>query len=107
LPYPHFVQDPDEWGIGTVRYRRLVPKDAYVSDLAKRTLTNLYNERPTWLELAHRAVDEAVFDAYGWNPALSDDEILAALLELNLERSASGGPKQDAVGPADEVGDEG
>jgi hypothetical protein len=28
---------------------------------SKRTLTNLYNLRPTWLELAHERLDEAVF----------------------------------------------
>ncbi len=32
--------------------------------LKKRTLTNLYNERPMWLRLAHRALDEAVLAAY-------------------------------------------
>ena len=32
--------------------------------LKKRTLTNLYNERPTWLRLAHKALDEAVLAAY-------------------------------------------
>jgi len=74
-----------------VRYPHLVAKDAHVFDLAKRTLTNLYNERPTWLDLAHRALDEAVFDAYGWDPSMTDEQILAALLELNLERSSSGG----------------
>ncbi len=43
--------------------------------LRKRTLTNLYNERPTWLRLAHKALDEAVLNAYaatdpagGWDP---------------------------------------
>lgn len=43
--------------------------------LKKRTLTNLYNERPTWLRLAHKAHDEAVLNAYaatdpagGWDP---------------------------------------
>ena len=55
--------------------------------LKKRTLTNLYNERPTWLDLAHRRLDVAVFAAYGWDPAMSDDDLLAALLALNLERS--------------------
>ena len=55
-----------------------------------RTLTNLYTQRPTWLELAHRKLDEAVFDAYGWPPPgdLSDEEILSRLLALNLERAA-------------------
>jgi hypothetical protein len=55
--------------------------------LQKRTLTNLYNARPTWLEIAHRKLDEAVLDAYGWPHDLSDDEILARLLELNLARA--------------------
>jgi hypothetical protein len=65
----------------------LVPRDAErAKQLAKRTLTNLYNERPTWLANAHRRLDEAVFVAYGLSPDLSDDEILAKLLELNLRR---------------------
>lgn len=53
----------------------------------KRTLTNLYNQRPTWLELAHKKLDDAVFAAYGWENTLSDEEILERLLKLNLERS--------------------
>ncbi len=52
----------------------------------KRTLTNLYNLRPTWLELAHKRLDDAVFTAYGWKNDLSDEEILEKLLSLNLER---------------------
>ena len=69
----------------------MVPKDAHVFDVAKLTLTKLYNKRPTWLDLAHKALDEAVFDAYGWDPSMTDEQILAALLKLNLERSASSG----------------
>ncbi|MBI5565797.1 MAG: hypothetical protein HY870_12955 [Chloroflexi bacterium] len=53
----------------------------------KRTLTNLYNENPTWLQLAHRKLDDAVLDAYGWSHDLGDDDILARLLALNLERA--------------------
>jgi type II restriction/modification system DNA methylase subunit YeeA len=53
----------------------------------KRTLTGLYNARPTWLDLAHQRLDEAVFAAYGWKSDLSDEEILEKLLALNLERS--------------------
>jgi type II restriction/modification system DNA methylase subunit YeeA len=52
----------------------------------KRTLTNLYNARPTWLDLAHKRLDAAVFAAYGWKSDLSDEEILEKLLSLNLER---------------------
>jgi hypothetical protein len=91
-PWARYVCDPDERGVGTVRYPRLVPKDeACAKQLAKRTLTNLYNERPTWLELAHRKLDAAVFAAYGWDPAMSDEAILEALLALNLARSAEEG----------------
>lgn len=56
-----------------------------------RTLTNLYNRRPDWLTETHRKLDAAVFDAYGWPKDLSDDEILARLLALNLERAAGQG----------------
>jgi len=52
----------------------------------KRTLTNLYNARATWLDLAHKRFDEAVFAAYGWKSDLNDEEILEKLLSLNLER---------------------
>ena len=54
---------------------------------SKRTLTNLYNARPTWLDLAHKRLDQAVFAAYGWKSDLTDEEILEKLLSLNLERS--------------------
>ncbi len=57
------------------------------TDTKKRTLTNLYNTRPTWLDLAHKRLDEAVFAAYGWKSDLTDEEILERLLSLNLERS--------------------
>lgn len=86
-PWARYVHDANEQGIGTVRYPRVVPKgDKEAEQLAKRTLTNLYNERPTWLDLAHRRLDEGVFAAYGWEPSLSDEEILARLLALNHER---------------------
>ena len=89
-PWARYVVEPNARGIGTVRYPRLVPKDEDAAKaLAKRTLTNLYNERPTWLDLAHKKLDEAVFAAYGWSPDLSDDELLAKLLALNLERATA------------------
>lgn len=58
--------------------------------LKKRTLTNLYNERPAWLENAHRTLDEAVAAAYGWPADLQDEEILARLFALNQERASLG-----------------
>ena len=57
-------------------------------ELKKRTLTNLYNARPTWLDNAHRKLDRAVFDAYGWPHDIADEQILERLLSLNLEREA-------------------
>ena len=66
----------------------LNPPGASEAELKKRTLTNLYNQRPTWLDLAHRKLDQAVFAAYGWPEGLTDEEILERLLALNLERAA-------------------
>ena len=79
----------------------LNPPDASDAELKKRTLTNLYNARPTWLDNAHRKLDAAVFAAYGWPAApsiakhsgqgLTDEEILERLLALNLARAAPAG----------------
>lgn len=55
--------------------------------IGKKTLTRLYNKKPTWLVLAHDDLDKAVFDAYGWPHDLADEEILEHLLALNLERA--------------------
>lgn len=55
--------------------------------LQSRTLTNLYNERPTWLDAAHRALDIAVAGAYGVDPEASDEALLIYLLGLNREYS--------------------
>ena len=58
------VEQRDAW---------LNPPGASEAELKKRTLTNLYNQRPTWLDLAHRKLDAAVCDAYGWPHDLSDE----------------------------------
>ena len=68
---------------------RIIPRPQHEADLKKRTMTNLYNQRPAWLDNAHRELDEAVAAAYGWPVDLSDDEVLGKLLELNLERAAA------------------
>ena len=61
------------------------------ADLAKRTLTNLYNARPTWLAQAHERLDAAVLAAYGWPAHIDRDELLTRLLALNLARSDAPG----------------
>lgn len=69
---------------------RILPKnEAAAVILKKRTLTNLYNERPRWLDNAHRDLDAAVAAAYGWPADISEDDALAELLKLNHERSTS------------------
>ncbi|MEO7794372.1 MAG: hypothetical protein ABIV06_06310 [Thermoanaerobaculia bacterium] len=89
-PWKRFVHAADARGIGTVRWPRIVARDAEAAKkLAKRTLTNLSNERPAWLDLAHKKLDEAVFAAYGWPSDLTDEQILERLLALNLERAAA------------------
>lgn len=79
-PPPKLVEQRDAW---------LNPPGLSDAELKKRTLTNLYNERPDWLDAAHKRLDAAVFDAYGWPHVLTDEEILARLLALNLERAAT------------------
>jgi type II restriction/modification system DNA methylase subunit YeeA len=67
---------------------RILPKDeAAAAILKKRTLTNLYNERPAWLAMAHKALDDAVADAYGWPRDLSDEQVLEHLFTLNQARA--------------------
>ncbi len=69
------------------RQRWLHPGNLPAKALKKRTLTNLYNQNPTWLQHAHTRLDHAVLDAYGWPHDLSDEEILERLLALNLARA--------------------
>jgi type II restriction/modification system DNA methylase subunit YeeA len=87
-PWSRFVVDPDARGMGNVRYSRVEPRDDdCAKKLAKRTLTNLYNERPAWLRNAHAKLDAAVAAAYGIDLNLTDDQILENLLALNIERA--------------------
>ena len=113
-PWSRYI-DPksvdQEIGIGNVVYPRLEPRDAdCAAKLKKRTLTNLYNERPAWLDLAHKKLDAAVAAAYGWPADLSDEQILEKLLALNQERAAEETkaakvkkPKTSRVKHADEM----
>ena len=98
FPWPPGQEPPDDPRVQAIaaaaqelnqlRENWLNPPGASAGELKKRTLTNLYNQRPTWLQHAHRKLDTAVFAAYGWPPDLTDEDILARLLALNLERAA-------------------
>jgi len=70
---------------------RIIAKLGHEAVLKKRTLTNLYNAHPAWLDNIHKELDAAVATAYGWDdytPAMPDEEILARLFALNQERAA-------------------
>jgi hypothetical protein len=91
---PATVEDRGAFKVGTVRYPRLVARDAAcAARLKDHTLIKLYNARPAWLANCHAALDAAVAAAYGWPADLTDDAILERLLALNLERA----PRESAI----------
>ncbi len=47
-----------------IRQSAIMERATKDTKLKKHTLTNLYNERPTWLKLAHEQLDRAVLAAY-------------------------------------------
>jgi hypothetical protein len=55
-----------------VRQSAIMAAAAKDAPLKKRTLTKLYNERPTWLKLAHERLDRAVLAAYAATDAGGD-----------------------------------
>jgi len=87
--------NPSEWveripEVVTGYPDRIIAKPGHEADLKKRTLTNLYNARPAWLDNIHKELDAAVATAYGWDdytPAMPDEEILARLFKLNQDRA--------------------
>jgi len=58
-----FADVPEE-ARALIRHSAIMARAAKDPKLKKRTLTNLYNERPTWLKLAHEQLDRAVLAAY-------------------------------------------
>jgi len=95
FPFPRPTEEQRE-AIAAASRRLAELRDGWLNppglsdtDLAKRTLTNLYNERPTWLAQVHEHLDATVHDAYGWPPDLPGNEALARLLELNLSRESA------------------
>lgn len=93
--WTHTVPEVVPLGLAASPYPdRTVPTPGFEKELAKRTLTNLYNQRPAWLAAAHAQLDAAVAAAYGWGDYtadMPDDEILRRLLALNLQRSTPPG----------------
>ena len=102
FPFPHPSADQraeiEKWARHIVQVREhLLAADP------KATLTGLYNDvvklraepdaaHPvSALKTAHDRLDQAVAAAYSWEWPLAEDEVLARLLALNLERSATPG----------------
>ena len=76
--------------------RHPVPRDDdAAAELKRRTLTRLYNTSPQWLLDAHAHLDAAVAAAYGWDPAISDDDALRELLALNAARQPLDGVRSN------------
>ena len=98
---PEFVKEGQPLARGFPAPLR--PRNAAMGKkLQKRTLTALYNARPSWLAEAHAALDRTVLAAYDWPAALSDDEVLAKLLALNLKRPASTSTSGEGTSEQDE-----
>ncbi len=79
---PEWVEWIDEPAPGYPK-RPVARDEAAAKHLKTRTLTNLYNARPQWLDDAHAALDAAVAEAYGWDADIPTDAALEKLLTLN------------------------
>lgn len=88
FPFPD-ADDGQREAIGAAARRLVELRDGWLAGEASRTLTGLYNARPTWLDLAHQALDAAVLACYGLPADADRDTILAHLLALNLERAGA------------------
>ena len=78
---------------------QIKPKVGQAASLKKRTVTKLYNAMPAWLTNAHAELDKAVAQAYGWPADISDEAVLANLLELNERRVEASNDATSAVFP--------
>lgn len=94
FPFPHPSQKQED-AIADAAHRLeelregwLTPSETKIGPAVfkQRTLANLYNLRPTWVDLAHKRLDEAVFATYGWPSDFENGHIIANLLALNVER---------------------
>jgi hypothetical protein len=102
VPFVPFVANPVFSSVAEAarllneaRDRWLNPEGASESELKKRTLTALYNDREAgwaaWLNNLHRDLDRAVLAAYGWSD-------LAEPLFAAEDTLRAANPKGDALG---------
>jgi hypothetical protein len=67
----------------------LNPEGITATELKKRTLTNLYGARPTWLANVHDHLDRTVVAAYGWSLPERRDQYSSRSKNMVALRSAS------------------
>lgn len=92
-PWNRWIPNADTLDPGTItdaQYVRTIPKLAAKKMVAERTLTALYNKKPAWLRNAHEKLDKAVAEAYGLPWDMSEQDLLAELLSLNLAQAERG-----------------
>lgn len=108
-PWTHRVPEVVPLGMSVSPYPDRVEPRPGISEADRRaldkcTLTQLYNQRPSWLVAAHAELDAVVAAAYAltdadgadfwrnYSTATPDEAILARLLALNAQRAAAQGP---------------
>jgi methylase of polypeptide subunit release factors len=104
VPACEYRNDANAQAIAAAARKLIKLRDHYLNPpewaewlITARTLTNLYNVRPTWLSMAHETLDMAVAAAYGWNdytPEMADEEVLRRLLALNAVAGRASGSEQ-------------
>ena len=87
FPFPHPSPEQRQAIADAARELNRLRENWRAAD-SKRTLTNLYNSNPTWLQNTYAKLDTAVADAYDWSNDQSDQQILENILALNLQRHA-------------------
>ena len=91
---------PPQWcdhpGTGEPGRGACQPREGHERELAARTPTRLYNDRPAWLAHLHEDLDRAVLTAYGWQDDPSPEEIVNRLVALADERGAAHGLRRPA-----------
>ena len=63
----------------------------------RRTWIQLYNARRAWFVTADRNLDAAVLSAFGWEPGMPDDDLLGAIVGVELGAFRDGGDMMDRV----------
>ena len=90
---------PDELTVELWRHtvRKMIAAGRF--DLAKQTLTNLYNKRPTWLAQAHARLDAAVLAATA-GPPICPTRLSWSGCRRSTRRGPAAGPRWRSLQPA-------